>query len=64
VIALRESNGLPDLPAKGIRSAADLAKLSTLQVIEQPRVAPARDEAAYAFVRTTIQRNLYRIPLP
>jgi Tol biopolymer transport system component len=64
VIALAEPNVLPELPAKGIRSAADLAKLSILQVIEQPRVAPARDGTTYAFVRATIQRNLYRIPLP
>jgi Tol biopolymer transport system component len=64
VIALREDNGLPDLPARGIRSTDDLAKLPVLQMIEQPRVAPGRDGSTYAFVRTTIQRNLYRIPLP
>jgi hypothetical protein len=64
VIALREANSLPDLPAKGIRSAADRATLPVLQVIEQRTIAPGRDSGTYAFVRRTVQRNLYRIPLP
>jgi Tol biopolymer transport system component len=64
VIALREPNILPDLPAKGIRSAADLAKFAVLDVIQKRRVAPGRAESTYAFMQTTVQRNLYRIPLP
>jgi hypothetical protein len=64
VIALREGSSLPDLPAAGIRSAKDLANLPVLHVIEQPNVAPGRDADTYGFVRTAIQRNLYRIPLP
>jgi eukaryotic-like serine/threonine-protein kinase len=64
VIALREGDCMPALPDGGIRSKNDLAALSILEVVEQPRVAPGRDVGTYAFVRTTIQRNLYRIPLP
>jgi Protein kinase domain len=63
VIALREDNGLPDLPDSGVRSTDDLAKLSVLQVIDQRQIAPGRDDSRYAFVRTTVLRNLYRIPL-
>ena len=64
VIGLRENNSLPDLPALGIRSAEDVASLSVLQTIQQPFVAPGRSEGTYASMRMTIQRNLYRIPLP
>lgn len=64
VIALRDAESLPDLPVKGIRSEGDLEKLPVVQTIEQPRTAPGRDPSIYAFTQTTIQRNLYRIPLP
>jgi hypothetical protein len=64
VIALHENSGLPDLPATGIRSADDLKTLPVLDIIEQPSVAHAHDDSTYAFVRSTVQRNLYRIPLP
>jgi hypothetical protein len=64
VIALSKPNDLPDLPVRGIRSAADLANFEVIDVIEKRRVAPGRDESTYAFVQTTVQRNLYRIPLP
>jgi Tol biopolymer transport system component len=64
VIGLRQNNSLPDLPAVGIRSAEDVASLSVLQTIQQPFIAPGRSEGTYASMRMTIQRNLYRIPLP
>jgi serine/threonine protein kinase len=64
VIALGDGQSWPDLPPGGIRSRADLDKLSIVETIEQVRVAPGGAAGTYAFVRTTIQRNLYRIPLP
>jgi len=64
VIALGDGDSLPDLPPGGIRSRADLDKLSIVETIEQLRVAPGSGAGTYAFVRTMIQRNLYRIPLP
>jgi Tol biopolymer transport system component len=64
VVALRERNSLPDLPAQGIRSEKDLSLLPVVRLIAEPRMAPGRSAGTYAFTRTTIQRNLYRIPLP
>jgi hypothetical protein len=63
VIALPEANGLPELPAGGIRSEKDGRALGT-PGIEKPGVAPGGDADVYAFEQTTVQRNLHRIPLP
>lgn len=63
VIALRAGEMLPRLPPGGIRSEADLAGLPLLQV-SQGFVYPADVAPLVAFVRSTTQRNIYRIPLP
>jgi eukaryotic-like serine/threonine-protein kinase len=54
------------LPAEGTRTEADVAKIAA--VVPEARgvqeFAPGRSRQVYAFSRRTIQRNLYRIPLP
>jgi eukaryotic-like serine/threonine-protein kinase len=54
---------LPALPKEGVASASDLTHVKGALVI--PGYAVASPEAGvYAIARTTVHRNLYRIPLP
>jgi Tol biopolymer transport system component/predicted Ser/Thr protein kinase len=64
VIALDPAASLPDLPGEGVRSPADLAALPVVRVIEGRATAPADDGSTYASVRVSVQRNLFRIPVP
>jgi len=57
-----QRNGLPMLPAKGISSPDDLAKMKA--AVAPPGVNESGGTPSlYAFTRTTVRRNLYRIPL-
>ncbi len=66
VFAVRPGAELPAIPPGGIKSEADLAKLgATVQPASKADdVAPGPSPAIYAFTQRTIQRNLYRVPLP
>jgi hypothetical protein len=50
--------------AAGVKGAADLKGIAGLRVIEQQSVAPGPDADTYAFTKTTVHRNIYRVPLP
>ena len=63
-IPLHNGRMLPPLPPNGIKSRSDLDAIPGLRVIDQPSAVPGPDLAAYAFTRTSVHRNLYRIPLP
>jgi eukaryotic-like serine/threonine-protein kinase len=63
VIALESPGTLPRLPAGGIRSEADLTGLHILQSVDG-YVHPSDTATLYAFGRSPIQRNIYRVPLP
>lgn len=54
----------PQIPLGGFQSEAELAKLLAVQVIQSFDVAPGPGSGVYAFARGSVQRNLYRIPLP
>jgi len=54
---------LPDLPAGGFRTEAELATAPGVRVIEAADVDPSATPDIYVFSRETTQRNLYRIPL-
>jgi Tol biopolymer transport system component len=61
ILPLRR-NGLPVLPANGISSPDDLAKMKA--TVAPPGVSESGGTPSlYAFTRTTVRRNLYRIPL-
>jgi DNA-binding winged helix-turn-helix (wHTH) protein/Tol biopolymer transport system component len=49
---------LPELPSSGIRA------LSGGAVIEHSTIAPGPTPSTYAYVKTTMHRNLFRIPIP
>jgi serine/threonine protein kinase len=62
VIPLRPGHTLPLLPADGIRSEADLAGLPISLALDG-FVYPGDTPSLYAFVRRTVVRNIYRVPL-
>ena len=49
---------------EGLPSEAELAKLPGVRVLPVGNVVPGPTADIYAFTRETVQRNLYRIPLP
>ena len=63
-IPLRDGRMLPPLPPNGIRSRTDLDAISGLRVIDHSSIVPGPGLATYAFTRSSVHRNLYRIPLP
>jgi hypothetical protein len=64
VLPVRPGSMLPSLPAGGFRSETEVAAVPGIQVIDYGDVAPGPTTSVYAFSRETVQRNLYRIPLP
>ena len=58
VVPLAPGKMFPTLPA------ADLAKLPGVRVIDAFDAVPGPTPDVYAFSRATVQRNLYRIPIP
>jgi Tol biopolymer transport system component len=63
VLALPPGETLPHLPPGGIQSEADLGGLPISQVVDGS-VYPADTRPLVAFVRSTTERNIYRISLP
>jgi eukaryotic-like serine/threonine-protein kinase len=68
VIPVEPDHVIPPLPPAGIGSAADLAAMPGAKLIKLPAgtqdFALGPDGSTYAFVRTAVQRNLYRIAVP
>lgn len=54
---------LPRLPDSGIRGLEDGIELPGVRVIEAWDISPGPDPSIYAYVKTTVHRNLFRIPL-
>ena len=64
VVPLPPGRALPPMPPSGFRSEAEIAKLPGVRVIDAYDAAPGPTPEVYAFARETVQRNLYRIPVP
>lgn len=64
IIPLPPGRALPPIPEGGFQRDTDLAKLPGVRVIDAVDVAPGPTRDVYAFSRATVQRNLYRIPIP
>ncbi|HET8550146.1 MAG TPA: winged helix-turn-helix domain-containing protein [Bryobacteraceae bacterium] len=62
-IPLPPRKSLPDLPSSGIESFAQLAALAGGRVIEHGGFAPGLNPETFAYVRMTMHRNLFRVPL-
>jgi hypothetical protein len=55
---------LPEFPPNGIEQGADSNVIPGAQTIERAELAPGNDPSHFAYVNTTVRRNLYRISLP
>ena len=62
-IPLPPRKSLPDLPSSGIQSFAELAALAHGRIIEHGGFAPGLNPETFAYVRVTMHRNLFRIPV-
>ena len=63
-IPLSAGRAFPKIPTGGFKSEAEIAKLPGARRIDAFDVALGSGLGVYAFARETVQRNLYRIPLP
>jgi serine/threonine protein kinase len=61
-IPVPSGRSLPDLPAGGIDPRAEVAVPGT-RLIEHGSISPGADPSTYAFLKTDLQRNLFRVPL-
>jgi eukaryotic-like serine/threonine-protein kinase len=64
VLPLPPGKVLPNIPPGGFRSETEIAALPGVRVIDLADVGPGPSPDVYTFSRQTVQRNLYRIPLP
>jgi eukaryotic-like serine/threonine-protein kinase len=64
IIPLPHGKLLPNLSPKGFHSEAEIAALPGVRVLDVADVAPGSSAETYVYSRQTVQRNLYRIPLP
>jgi hypothetical protein len=63
LVALEPGSLVPRLPARGIRSSEDVKRLRPARALPDWSY-PSDDGSAYVFTRSTIQRNIHRVPLP
>lgn len=64
VIPLMRGQTLPDLPPMGFRSEEEVQRLPGVFTLEPGAIFPGPSPLLYAFTRTVVHRNLYRIPIP
>ena len=64
VFPLTPGRPLPESFIRGLPSEQDIVKLPGVRVIASTDVVPGRTADTYAFTRESVQRNLYRIPVP
>src|SRR5262249_55550705 len=62
-IPLAPGEMLPQLPAAGITSPTVLALFPGSRLINAYFVSPGPDPSVYAYVKTKMHRNLFRVPL-
>jgi hypothetical protein len=63
VIPLPSGEMLPTLPPLGMLASDDPQLFAGSYLIEASDISPSPDPALYAYVKTTMHRNLFRIPL-
>ena len=54
----------PQLPASGIREPEDAKAIPGTRLLDGWFISPGPDPSVFAYVKTTMHRNLYRIPAP
>ena len=63
-IPVGPGESLPDLPAGGIAPLAEPSVVQGAESVGRAELVPGKDPRHYAWVNTTVHRNLYRISLP
>jgi Tol biopolymer transport system component/DNA-binding winged helix-turn-helix (wHTH) protein len=63
-VPLRPGEALPELPPAGIAAAENGLVLPGARVFERGLAAPGPDLTAFAYAKTSMYHNLFRIPLP
>ena len=63
-VPLAQGQAMPRIPAGGFHSNDEIARLPGARRIDGQQVVVGPSPDVYAFYRGTIQRNLYRIPIP
>ena len=63
VISLPAASGIPELPPNGLSNFSQFAESKHARTISARVIGPGRTPGIYAYVKETVQRNLYRIPL-
>jgi serine/threonine protein kinase len=63
VCSLSAASGIPEIPPNGLSNVSQFAELKHVRVVSAGVIGPGRSPETYAFVKETVQRNLYRIPL-
>jgi hypothetical protein len=63
-IPVGPGESLPELPPGGIQPLAEPSVVPGAQSINRAELVPGKDLSHYAYVNTTVHRNLYRISLP
>jgi hypothetical protein len=63
-IPVGPEESLPQLPPGGIQPLAEPSLVPGAQSIIRAEIVPGMDLSHYAYVNTTVHRNLYRISLP
>ncbi|HEV2492367.1 MAG TPA: protein kinase [Terriglobia bacterium] len=71
MVPLTSGRTFADLAARGFKSEEQLVALPGARAIDQPLAQPGQtiilpgpEPSVYAFVKQTVHRNLYRVPLP
>jgi hypothetical protein len=55
---------LPRLPTSGIRGPEDAKAILGTRLLDGWFISPGPDPSTFAYVKTTMHRNLYRVPVP
>ena len=64
VLPLAPGHLVPESIVHGLPSEQEILKLPGARVIPSNDVAPGPTADIYAFTRESVQRNLYRVPVP
>ena len=64
LVPLAAGGSLPPIPEGGFHSDEEIARVPGARRIEEDGVVLGPSAEVYAFYRGTVQRNLYRIPVP
>jgi hypothetical protein len=54
----------PKLPSSGIREPEDAKVIPGTRALDGWFISPGPEPSVFAYVKTTVHRNLYRIPVP